>query len=168
MKDLQLVYDALEFYRDHKYEFMDYNGELNGYTASKIILWSFPGSGVISGKIDKLDITQDGATAHRIFCTYKDSSDKLWGYYSYISDDWKKEFSNRTSNWIYLSDPTNENIPAELTAQPTLIPAAPADSRKPGTDNNLHVFLLWIAIVILLASSTVNLIRRNWRKNKKS
>lgn len=162
IKDLKIVYDAIEFYKEHKDELKDYKGELDGYTSdSPIQIWTFPGSGKTYGQIDKLD------EMHRIVCTYQDAEDRLWGYYAYTAaDNWKTEFTNRSSRWICISDPTNTDIPAIQYEQPTTIPASEANVFASSKSDSNMFLLIGIAVGLLVIVTGI-LIRNFWRNSTK-
>jgi hypothetical protein len=159
MKDVVVVYDNISFCEEHKKEFEGYNGEFDHYEVdAPIILWSFPGSGVISGKIDELD------DYHSIIYTYMDADSRLWGYYAFTdAGNWRAKWGY-AADWICLSDPTNENIPTVKLDQPTIIPPSMDEEDTDISNGNTAFVFLGIAVGLLVVVTAV-FIRVFWKKN---
>jgi hypothetical protein len=173
MDDLLIIYDTIAFCEDHQNEFKDYNGEFDGYTPeNKIILWTYPGSGVERGKLDEINQFQG------FVYTYTDAEGRQWGYLLYKEgNEWNKGKIAKNwgaGSWICLSDPENEDIPVIKYPQPTMIPPS---GQKPSSDaadtsnvsdaSDTRLFLTMILAVVVLVAFTAVLIHIFWKKNEK-
>jgi len=150
MSQLVLVYDYISFEEDHKNEFYSYTG---GYDTlkitDKIIMWSWPGSGVQQGAIEqKIDDYFSVSTA------YTDMQGQEWGFINY--------WHGYRNCWICLSDPSNSGLSAlNPPSQPPLWPA------KTPHKSLLSIPVLIMVLVAVLVVSTAVLIRALWKPKKK-
>lgn len=145
LSDCVVVPDYLSFAEAHESEFFPYDG---GYDqilreAGRVVLWEYPGSGVVVQ--DDMDTTwvSDGPGNYISQC-YEDSDGRVWGYISYL-------YGYRNV-WLCLSDLANAELPADpdvLPPQPELIP--PADEIPAPRPN---IPLLTVGLIAALAVLT--------------
>lgn len=102
MSDLLLIYDEQSFETDHGKEFTKYDGSFDKLCASadqRVIVWSYPGSGVISADMKTLD---QSYSALKPSAMWMDANGRVWG---------KIDYYKGIRGWACLSDPANENLP---------------------------------------------------------
>ena len=154
MSQLLLVYDYISFEEEHQDEFYPYYGDYEEIkTAGQIVLWTYPGSG------EYVNITppeKDNNTGElfKINHVYKDGQGREWGFSGY----W---YGGRNI-WICLSDPADENIPADNAKNP------PADIWQPEliadiSGDGFSSMIIIIVLIIVLILSTIILIRIFWK-----
>lgn len=118
--DCAVVPDHISFQEAHEAEFVANDGSCDAQiaAASQVVLWKYPGSGVIVETVDA-EWFQNGSIGDWFETCWRDGEGRLWGLCGYC-------YGYR-STWVCLSDPENEAIPADpdvLPEQPPLIPAA--------------------------------------------
>jgi len=179
MDELYLVYDSIAFVDEFEHEFtivseyetafdiaeMDIEGDL--------ILWTWPGSGVISWVFEREHLMEEtnmgsGNT------TYTDVEGREWGLLNY--------FYGQRNIWICLDDPSNPDIPAFNNAPEPVLksasqvpegdePVIGSDESAENTGGILQSILsqpmLAISLVSLVAMLSLVLIRVFWSKEKK-
>lgn len=114
MSDLLLVYDEQSFEAEHGKEFTEYDGSFDKLCSSKgqrVIVWSYPGSGVISADLKTLDQTYG---ALKPSAMWMDANGQVWG---------KIDYYKAARGWACLSDPADENLPVTEHSY-TFYPAA--------------------------------------------
>lgn len=164
MSDLQQVYDNQTFYEEHAKEFKKYNGEFDHFeikdiVKEQIILWEYPGSESIREKRSFLDPLRS------ISYTYKDSMDRLWGYYSLTEKGNDGEHKGYSALWICISDPTNMKLSA-ISYQPTIIPpVTESTGNNLKVDQNSTILLIAIPIVVLIVITGL-MIKLFWKKKE--
>jgi len=160
MKETRVVYDVISFCEEHKGEFQDYKNEFDDYIiGDPIVLWSYPGSGEVTGKIDKL------FTNFNFVYVYTDENGQKWGYCADTSTNhWKSRWGYQ-ANWICISDPTNELLPVIEPKQPSIIPTSPANQASNTSEGqgNSGIIFLTIAVALLILITAI-VIRVNWKK----
>ena len=152
MNQLLFVYDYLSFAQDHQAEIYSFTGSYDSLkTADKIIMWSWPGSGVEAGSIDQGENSDLSVTD-----AYKDDQGREWGFIGY-------HYGMRNV-WICLSDPANDDIPANTTTPQTGVwqPDENTDNPKTG----LPTIVIIAVLVLVLGAGTGILIRIFWKPNK--
>lgn len=112
---------------------------------NKLVLWRYPGSGQVT-RVINVDCPRE------LELCYRDSEGRYWGYLSYI-------VGNKL-NWVCLSDPTNENLPAD----PTVIAAVNREVPLMLLRENLPAILLVTGIVAVTGA----LIYVFWFRKKKA
>lgn len=151
LDDLEKVYDNNDFLKDHESELAPYAGELDDYAVqSAMLLWSYPGSGVIVDKLpaeifDEID-----------FCPYQsvytDLDGARWAYISYLYG---------SSGWVWIDDPENSAPEKEQPEPQTPVATPVAAAFSPA--------LLWaVGAVVVVALVSAVLIVVFYRKKKKS
>lgn len=114
MSDLLLIYDEQSFEEEHGKEFTAYDGSFDKLCASsdqRVIVWSYPGSGVIAGDLKTLD---QKYSALKPSAVWMDANGQVWG---------KIDYYKGTRGWACLSDPANESLPVTEHSY-TFYPAA--------------------------------------------
>lgn len=114
MSDLLLVYDEQSFEAEHGKEFTKYDGsfgKLCSSTGQRVIIWSYPGSGVISADLKTLN---QAYGALKPSAMWMDANGQVWG---------KIDYYMAVRGWVCLSDPADENLPVTEHSY-TLYPAA--------------------------------------------
>jgi len=159
MKDVQPEYDNQAFCEEHEKEFKKYNGELDNYVIKNpIVLWRYPGSEIRRGKLNEFD------SLHTIVYTYKDSNNRLWGYYAFKDADNRKNQWGYSALWICISDPTNIHLPVIDYPQPTIIPpTTEAVGQGVKVDHASTLLLIAIPVVVLVVITGL-LIKLFWKK----
>lgn len=152
MNQLLLVYDFISFAEEHQDEFYSYTGSYDELkTAEKIILWSWPGSGIKQETLEVSSMDENFSVSH----AYKDEQGREWGFIGY--------WYGRRNMWVCVSDPANSEIP-------TFNPAPQPELWQPGDTNipqgGLSTPLLIIILVAVLVVGTVILIRVFWKPNR--
>ena len=114
MNQLLLRYDHASFIEEYKDKFYPYVGNYEELkTAKRIVLWSWPGSGVMYGSYDAETIGNI-----KISNAYMDKNGRQWVFADNV------EYGDFVNVWICLSDPSNEVIPAFNPPRP--MPWSPA------------------------------------------
>lgn len=128
MKNMRLVYDHIEFVKDHKTELYIENGESKYYNITyPLTFYEFPGTDEDGSKIEKERIQDSEATIHERLegcMMYKDTDGNIWAYvdtYSYgylrgwmrISDYEKLDEPWTLSDDIYLNADYEEGLTME-------------------------------------------------------
>lgn len=109
--DFLLLYDSAQFMADHADEIKETSIALYERCEGKeIIMWEYPMSGVQS-----TDYRMTNYQDLIINQVYTDPEGKEWGYVGYWRGRWNA--------WIYLDDPSNDNLPAS--------PVEPMDTGAP-------------------------------------
>lgn len=152
MNQLVVVYDNISFCAEHEGEFKEYNGEFTDYkTEASVLFWSYPGSGVINFKQNKIE--KDISFSY----TYTDEDGQLWGYVQYYLV---------AKGWICISDSMNENIPSigAKTIATIIPPNTDTSSERLSTSDHstLVVIAILVAAVIVF---TMIIIRVFYKKN---
>ena len=119
LSDCVAVPDYLSFAEAHRSEFISYDGAYDDtlHQADRVVLWKYPGSGVIVYEADNDWFDEKGAD-YFSQC-YRDGDGRFWAYVGYC-------YGIRNT-WLCLSDPQSTDIPADpdiLPAGPELIPPA--------------------------------------------
>ncbi len=162
MRDMLLVYDNIAFLEQYAAEFKDYAGEFDDYAMGEdpVLVWSYPGSGVINGTITKdiNSITENNSITQ----TYTDLNGRLWGQVPY-------HFGYR--GWICISDPADKDLPAveqkiERTSEPETEEDTEDEEEKGIFSGEGKEVILLQALIVGLAAITAGLIRRFWKKEK--
>jgi uncharacterized membrane protein len=132
-------YDHNSFCEDHEKEFVDYDGSFDPDSCGdKIIVWEYPGSDAITGKLYKEDFKE---YLPEFSYMYKDDEGRQWAYIGYYMG---------RCGWVCLSDPENENLPVIKVEYEGLIPASKPD-RSPAVRNGLWLFIGLAAGIIIVS-----------------
>ena len=137
---LLLAYDYICFNEDHQEEIYNYTGGYDSLKeAEKIVLWSWPGSGVELSSIQQGDFDYNNLG---IDSAYKDGEGREWGFIGY--------WYGARNVWVCISDPSNSDIPA-FNPEPK-----PALWQPDGADNNTSAGGPPVPVLaIILVSSAV-------------
>lgn len=172
MEELLFIYDNIAFCEQHESEFQAYNGEFDDYIVEEpVLLWTYPGSGKVNGKIFELD------DLHSIEYVYTDQEGRQWGYYAFTDTVNRKKRWGYSAAWICLTDPTNDKLPiSKYEITPDIINIQPSERPQQldttqaehifDKDNTSIILYLGIAVAILLITTAI-LIRIFWKKDKK-
>jgi len=170
MDQLALVYDYISFADDHKDELYSFRGNMKEVlNAEKIVLWTWPGSGVYAKDFFKskryieshmVARVRSFAQSHsywHFLQAYSDSQGREWVFIEY------GDFGNA---WLCVSDPSNGDIPA-------FNPAPTPKLRQPGGASFVEIAgvpVPTIAIILVVAVVAVTgvLIRVFWKKKPKT
>ena len=97
----KLKYSKDMFLNDHKDNYTNYNGEINGYeTKSKIVLWTFPHS-------SDYQVYTDAKEINRYVSRINNNKDT----YVFIDEEGNKWVASPEDlRWIYVSDPENTDL----------------------------------------------------------
>lgn len=147
MTELELIYDNISFMADHQSNFHNYANEMKDYAIKdQVYLWTYPGSGKISGHFITIDEN------FSISYTYCDENQYLWGYvpYYYIQN-----------GWICMSAPESKELPITAPSGAIITPA------KPVPESTIPPLLyLVIGCVLVLVFFTAGLIHLKMPKKK--
>jgi len=148
MSQLVMVYDQITFAEENDQNWRDFDGDLEKMRETmKVVVWTWPGSGEIVNIIRGNHGLLGSFTR-----SYTDAEGREWGILG---------FQPRYYNWVCISDPSNEDIPAFNAAPiPDLIPAA---TRIPPPDG-IPILVLITILVVVLVGTTAVLIRVFWKK----
>lgn len=155
MDELTLIYDNQSFVEEHETEFVPYDGSFEELCTSenqRVIFWSFPGSGRISGDFETL---HQGYSPLMPDVTWTDSEGRVWGRIGYYM---------AARGWVCLSDPDNENLPVTehvYNIYPAEEPAESIVESVPKTGESLGAVC---GAVLLLCGGTGFLITRMKKK----
>lgn len=121
MTDLSVIYDYISFAGDHQSEFLPYTGAYEEFkTGDKIVLWSYPGSGVIVREDEMREIGK----LFVITQTYTDTENRLWGYVEY--------YYGMKNVWVCISDPSGAAFEVAQSPAPTSNEIlSPTDNKTP-------------------------------------
>ena len=161
MSQLLIVYDYLSFAQDHQAEIYSFTGSYDSLkTADKIIMWSWPGSGVEAGSIDQGENSDLSVTD-----AYKDDQGREWGFIGY--------WHGNRNFWICISDPANSDIPAfNPPPKPVLWQPGDTSTNTPeavNTNTNKSGPSMPTIIIVLVSAvviCTAVLIRVFWKPRK--
>lgn len=107
LDDATGVYDSQAFYEEHEAELKPYTGDKSELSGGAV-LWTFPRSGTF------YDFEEDLALESVEFdATYTYEDGQVWGHLGY--------YYGLRNVWICLSDPINQNIPAEIPDLPDFV-----------------------------------------------
>lgn len=167
LSQLLLIYDYRSFEEDHQDEFKPYTGDYHELlTAEQIVYWKYPCSGIVMGIMTE--------NIEEFVNNFKDSLNKgeiIQPYISYIyTDEEGREWGfsgwggvTGKDQWICLSDPANEDIPANgLNPTATVRQSGEADNPNTG----LSEMTIIIILVVVLVAGTGILIRILWKPGK--
>lgn len=149
MEDLVVIYDDISFLEEYKDDIQAYQGEFDDYVPEEepLQFYQYPGSGL---PISAMEIKE---YKPEFRYTYKDAKGGLWVYVNYYF---------KHQGWIYLSDPTNANIPGStLQPQVTIIPRA---SELPSNSIVSSEILILVILVVAVVVATGVIIRIFWKK----
>ena len=159
MDDLLLVYDYISFKEDYGHEFYPYEGGYGAlYDAPAIALWSWPGSGVST---EKIDAVLRGAVSEfhwpAAAYAYKDGEGREWCFFNYLYA--------RRNFWVCVSDPGNEDIEAfNPPPKPELWEAKPGHTAGETRSDTPPMPVLAVILVAGVIAVTAVLIRIIYRK----
>lgn len=122
LDELSLVYDAESFDDEHWSEYQSGEVSFDVSECKTIVLWTYPGSGVISGTISASEL--DSSAELYLSNKWVDEDGREWGKIGY----WR----GIRNVWICASDPENEDISFDvrISEPDVLIPAAEAPEKK--------------------------------------
>ena len=132
MNKLIPVYNFNSFIEEFEGEFYPYTG---GYeklkTDEKVILWAWPGSGIVRTSAYKAKEIEDIGISH----AYKDKDGREWGFIAGICIQQSNPIVSDiyTGVWLCISDPSNREIPAFYPALPWMH-VAEKEPPKPNFD----------------------------------
>ena len=171
MDQLLLRYDRISFTEEHQHEFYPFTGSYEALkTAEGMVLWEWPGSGIIRHIFDATRIERilnENLTASHAFL---DEYGREWVFFD------RSLFIVGHNVWVYLSDPSNRDIPAFNPPRPVVWQPAGADISTAAdisisTDiptSEPPISELIIILVAGLSVSTATLIRVFWKPNKRA
>jgi len=157
MDDVLVVYDTFSFEDEYKDEIYTYTGSIDIlFEGHELVFWKYPGSGVVTGSWDESvlsDPNRDFRTWWDEYPAYTDADNREWIAFPIL-----------VKEWICLSDPTNNSIPAfNPPPEPELW--QPGET-LPAQSGNFTVPILIVSLVIALVIVTFFLIRILWKKAK--
>ncbi len=146
MSELIVKYDYLAFENDYGSSFVPYDGDYSTLKgAEKVVMWTYPGSGEISGTLD--DISDDFAVGS----AYTDESGTKWGYVGY--------YYGMKNFWICMDDPANENLPAVIKQEIGF--NTPTVDSVPEKNNDLTtIVIICVAAVVLISALLIFVMRK--------
>jgi len=152
MSELAVIYDHLEFVRDHEAEFAEYDG--SGDSLSSVLLYSYPG-GVVCGSLDESPSYMTFAESFQNL--YTDENGLRWTFVGY--------YMGRHDAWVCIDDPLNDGLGVDtyLTANQVRDSGnlVPAENTPPA--RTIHLWLVVAVLVIVVVAVTAVLIRRRKR-----
>ena len=173
MNQLLLRYDRISFTEEHQDEFYPFTGSYEALkTADEIVLWEWPGSGIIRRTLETTQIERfinENITPSKAF---RDEQGCEWAFFERFPLGRGYAFNV----WINLSDPSNSDIPAFNPPRPMAWQSAGAEISTVAdisinTDNPTSEPPISELIIILVAGlsvSTATLIRVFWKPNKRA
>lgn len=148
---------AITFNERHGGEYTAYDGSFDEELAKheRIVVWTYPCSGVVAYKDLDVRAILDGA---HLSC-WRDPEGRIWGYSGYVQGD--------RDVWICLSDPVSTDIPANPDVLPRLETIYPPIDKLPAP-NRSGVTGTAVALVAGLSVVTVGLLWFFFARRKKS
>ena len=179
MNQLLLRYDRISFVEEHEDEFYPFTGSYEALkTAEEIVLWTWPGSGVIRHigifDVEKIVSVSSFARFFLMRRAFMDEQGREWVFFDRFRFPGRSYFHSDV--WINLSDPSNTDIPAFNPPRPVAWQPAGTDistvaNISINTDNLTSEPPISELIIILVAGlsvSTATLIRVFWKPNKRA
>jgi len=150
MSELSLVYDAIAFDEEHSSEYVSKEIELDISEYKNLVLWSYPGSGVVSASIPTSDIS--GIEELNLSTVWTDEEGREWANIGY----WR----GIRNVWLCISEPENENLDFEtrVSEPDVLIPAA--EEIPEPKNGNLTLIIVIVAAVVVLTLVIILILRR--------
>ena len=150
------LYDESDFLAAHQHELTDEEGTVSRAENDPIVLWTFPGSGVIADVIrrDDFDWAEDDPAYYTL---WTDEDGARWGRVGYY-------YSAR--GWICLDKPGADDLPgtAPVYAAEDSAGEAPAWDSEPEPDQIAGLVIAIVAAVVLVTAILLAVLLRK-RKN---
>jgi len=154
MDEMLVLYDYIEFERNHYYDFYPYEGDYAKIKETRsAIIWQWPGSGIPLWTVEDLDTDN-----LRVINAYMDDDGREWGLVMYL-------YGGKYS-WLCLSDPLNRDIPAfnpMPEARTWKSETKHIDVYRYQQKNELLLIIMITLLVVTLCVSTAVLIRIFWK-----
>ena len=174
MNRLLLKYDRISFTEEYEGEFYPFTGSYEALTtAEEVVLWRWPGSGTWRRGIVDTERIRSISSSH----AFLDKHGREWVFFDHFPSGRNRLIRRNIPNvWIYLSDPSNRDIPAFNPPRPVAWQPAGTDISTVAdisinTDNPTSEPPISELIIILVAGlsvSTATLIRVFWKPNKRA
>jgi len=162
MDELLVPYTGAVFREEYKNEFFPFEGTHEEIDIKDIlVLWAWPGSGVIREEFDWYD-TMSFPNVN-IDYAYRDDQDLEWVYISWFDHDVQNV-------WICVSDPSNRDLPV-LKPAPDPVPWVPEATHVDiggargvgGSGTPVYTIVIIIALLTVVVVCTVLLIKRLYK-----
>lgn len=137
MDDLSLVYDSVQFGKDHEAEIV--SGDPVPVDFDSAVLYGYPGGP--AGRV----LEEDAAYMpfSEVFSnTYTDENGLRWGYVGY--------YMGRQNNWVCLDDPLNENLSTNVVpVSPSAAQLRGSATVAPGEGQQLPLILAGVLVAVV-------------------
>lgn len=162
MDEITRNQDGSAFNEEYHEQFRKYNGEFDNHIPTySIILWSYPGSGVI------VEVLENDLDTKNLTYTYEDKNHRLWCYYDKAGDYGGGLGVDRIVGWVCITEPDQTDLPVIDYGRPTIIPPAKQVSSDLVMGAPPSIIFIGISLLLLIITTAI-LIHYFWKKEKKN